>query len=193
MNRQQQEIIEARKSSSEYLKQACKDANATIEVGNDTSSRLQKQGEQMDGMSRSLDHIEYELKVSDKIVKTMSSWGGMVSGWFSSDPKPVKSKPEQPQSSVKAARPAPGSAGKAKKSEEKTSTTTENTSTLGLTQEEDMLLDQLSNNLHVMRGQAHLHRDIIAEQNKKLDELAEKNDKVRLHMQKTDKNVRKML
>ncbi|CUG30418.1 Hypothetical protein, putative [Bodo saltans] len=187
---EQQEQVQLRqegKTTTELLKQACRDANASVEVGNDTNTKLSKQGEQMSSMSNTLDNIEYELKVSDRIMKGMSSWGGMVSSWFTSAPKaPKESKVEvvkqerqrRPQE-TKPAKPAP--------LEKKSSPVNEDRD------EDDRLLDALHNDLKIMKSQAKTQREVIKEQNTKLDELVKKNEAVTQHMRSTDRKVRQML
>lgn len=183
----QSEERQAGKTSTDLLRQACRDANASIEIGNDTTQRLGAQGEQMDRMGRQLDNIEYELKVSDRIVKNISSWGGMVASWFSSTPSAPKEAQNQTSRHVQAV----GQTGKPpgllprKKDAVSESPLVVN--------EEDRLLDSLSNDLQVLKGQATLHRDVLDEHNKKLEKLVDKNDRVMAHMQKTDRNVRKLL
>lgn len=182
------------KTTTELLRQACRDANASVDVGNDTNTKLRKQGEQMDAMSHTLDNVEYELKVSDRIVKGMSSLGGMVSSWFSSAPKAPKEKKEDQLLPVKqlkknrteerSARAEPDRVTKRPESPQDQASPRD---------EDDVLLDALHNDLKTMKNQATTQRDVITEQTRKLDELAKKNDKVIQHMKATDRKVRHML
>jgi hypothetical protein len=187
---EQQEEVRTRqegKTTTELLRQACRDANASVDVGNDTNTKLSKQGEQMTSMSNTLENIEYELKVSDRIMKGMSSWGGMVSSWFTSAPKAPKEKKEEIRKSEK--RP--------KRQDEKHRPIENlNRTHSPIAQghdEDDQLLDALHNDLKIMKTQATTQREVIKEQNTKLDELVKKSEAVTQHMRSTDRKVRQML
>ena len=187
---EQQEEVRTRqegKTTTELLRQACRDANASVDVGNDTNTKLSKQGEQMSSMSNTLDNIDYELKVSDRIMKGMSSWGGMVSSWFTSAPKAPKEKKEEIRKSEK--RPK-------RQDEKHRPIETLNRTHSPIAQghdEDDQLLDALHNDLKIMKTQATTQREVIKEQNTKLDELVKKSEAVTQHMRSTDRKVRQML
>jgi hypothetical protein len=191
------------KTTTELLRQACRDANASVDVGHDTNKKLGKQGEQMDSMSNTLDTIDYELKVSDRIVKSMSSWGGMVAAWFTSAPKAPKEKPSTPEK-IETGRKS--SSAREKTSSSRTSQKPNEASKLEKSDvvkaqqqqstprdEEDDLLESLHNDLKTMKHQATTQREVISEQNRKLDDLSNKNDAVMQKMKSTDRKVRHML
>lgn len=181
-------------TSVDYLKRACRDASASVEIGHDTTRQLQKQGEQMDGISRTLDGVEYELRVSDRIVKSMSSWGGMIASWFTSEPKRPKEKASKETPSVRgaassSARGATNSRGHASSPQD--SALREELRTAKT--EEDALLDTLANDLDTLKHQATNQREVLAVQNRQLDDLNGKSERVKAHMDTTNRKVRKML
>ena len=197
-----QMTTEQKVTAAQHLRAACRDANAAADMGEDTTAQLRRQGEQMDNMSNNLDTIEYELKVSDRIVKNMSSIGGMISTWFTRKPKheaqPLPTSTDGPSRSdnrtVETTRPASSSVQKKgdlnpKQQQQQQQPPAESQ----YDEEEDKLLDELSNNLHVLKNQAHTQRELLDEQQKKLDELNAKTDRVHRHMEKTDRKVRRML
>lgn len=184
------------KSTTELLRQAARDASASVDVANDTSRQLATQGEQMDRIDRDLDTIEYELKVSDRIVKGMSSWGGMIASWFTSAPKKPKDThrqigdhpPREESRTQQSAQTRPQVVDRRQQADRRQEVDRKRHD-----DDDDDLLDALAGNLAVLKTQAHLHREVIDEHNKKLDALSTKNDHVMSHMQRTDRNIRKML
>lgn len=200
MNRN--EVVEKRENSQtsvDYLKRACRDASASVEVGHDTTRQLQKQGEQMEGISRTLDSVEYELRVSDRIVKSMSSWGGMVASWFTSAPKRPKDK--QPNEKPTSKGDVPSSARDNENAKKKGDTRSVpvlrdpvlRDEVRTAKAEEDALLDTLANDLDTLKHQATNQREVLAVQNRQLDALNAKSERVKTHMDSTNRKVRKML
>ncbi len=93
-NEQSQEQVVERKSDVEVLREARKHAAATIAIGDETNVALARQGETIERMDVKLDKMEAELSLSDKILKSMTGWTGLVTGLFGSTPKAAKSSPQ---------------------------------------------------------------------------------------------------
>lgn len=188
---QQQQIADLQAQQKAMLESAVKSSNQSVEMGHETNRTLNKQGEQLDRTNNKLDEVEYELKVSDKIVKNMSSLTGMVASWFWRTPKAPEHATGLPQSSFPDERhhredqsaASRGGVGGAKRTD------------IGQGEgggANDAYLDELDANINQMRDQALQQRRTMAEQNKKLDELATKVDNTNAHMRQTERNIRKI-
>eukprot|EP00388_Colpodella_angusta_P040392 GDKK01050071.1.p1 GENE.GDKK01050071.1~~GDKK01050071.1.p1 ORF type:complete len:236 (-),score=26.91 GDKK01050071.1:62-769(-) len=190
-----QERMEAlQQEQRRYLTEAVRSSHATVNTGHATTQELAKQGETIERVDKGVENIEYELKVSDKLVKNMSGLTGMVASWFMKDPKPKK---KSDAACCKADDSAVRKDTKSKSySVPDRSTTTTTTSTSDNANphdiETDKLLGELANNLSVMRDQAHTQQGILRDQHKQLDELTKKVDKTNQHMKKTDANIKKI-
>lgn len=189
----QQRIQELQQEQKKFLTEAVRTSHSTIGTGDATIQELNRQGETIDRVDKGVDNIEYELKVSDKLVKNMSGLTGMVASWFMRDPKPKKSKATCCTAESTAVRSDEQRAKYA--SERKTSELTSASSATTSNPhdvEADKLLNELANNLSVMRDQAHTQQEILRTQHKQLDALSAKVDKTNQHMRKTESNIKKI-
>lgn len=190
-SQQQQQIADLRAQQRAMLERAVRTSHESVEIGHGTTQSLGRQGEQLDRTNGKLDEVEYELKVSDKIVKNMSGLTGMVASWFWRTPKPPAAKDGDPTPAAAANNVSrlgeSSSRGRPAKSQADAQPASSQTST-----EHDEYLDELGANVRVMREQAQLHQRVMAEQNKKLDELAAKVDNTNAHMRQTERNIRKI-
>ena len=84
MSQQSQEKRKDYRSTVEVLREARRDAASTLEIGNETNVALAAQDEQMDRIDTKLDTIDAELTVSDRILKSMTGFTGMVTSLFGS-------------------------------------------------------------------------------------------------------------
>jgi hypothetical protein len=197
--------VQSYSDATEILKKARREACAAIDIANETTHSLARQGEQIDRIDENLDCIEYELKVSDRIVRSMESWGGMIASWFKPKPKPPKPQ-EPPKRSVDGAQTNEGRpqgvvavGGKGARHPRVVSAVSSSSApaTGGVGgpyfQEHDALLDGLSHDLTTLKEQAHVQREVIAEQTQKLDAIDGKTDKVQWHMKRTEKKIKRML
>ena len=189
---------EDRRSTVEVLVDARRDANRALAVGEDTSVKLAAQGEQMDRMDRKLDNIEAELSASDKILKTMSGWGGFITGLVTGKKETKKPdvKPNPDAKPAAAARPvrSPGAAaagtGKAKM---EALVEPEKPKYGGYTKDEEDLLDGLCDDVSKLKNIALLHNASLKEQNAKLDGLSDKTTRVAAHTERTNAKVKTLL
>ena len=179
MKRQQRQ--DDHRSTVEILRDAHKDSSRTVEVAEDTSRSLAVQGEQIDRMGRKVDKIEEELTVSDKILKTMTGFSGMVTSLFSS--KKEQRPSDRPTSAAPKASPLPAPAGAAPNRDR--ASRDERNAVGTVTQEEDDLLDGISADLQAVRNLARQQNSAIRHQNERLDELNEKTQRTNDHMQRT--------
>eukprot|EP00658_Telonema_sp_P-2_P047132 TRINITY_DN3568_c0_g1_i4.p1 TRINITY_DN3568_c0_g1~~TRINITY_DN3568_c0_g1_i4.p1 ORF type:complete len:226 (+),score=61.32 TRINITY_DN3568_c0_g1_i4:226-903(+) len=187
---QQQQIADLQAQQKAMLESAVKSSNQSVEMGHETNRTLNKQGEQLDRTNNKLDEVEYELKVSDKIVKNMSSLSGMVASWFWRTPKAPEHSTGLPQSSFPDERPHRDEQSAASRGAVVGARKTDIAQGEGGAN--DAYLDELDANINQMRDQALQQRRTMAEQNKKLDELATKVDNTNTHMRQTERNIRKI-
>ena len=207
------EVALQQRKCTDILKQARRDANQAIAVGEDTSIQLAKQGEQMSNIDRKLDETEYELKVSDRLVKSIGSWGGAFVSWMLPKPKAPptatgsSSSPAPTTEPASAARPssskpstAASSSGSVSRPDKKQpagqkqqQVEQEARSPFGLSKEEEDLLDGLGQDVSTLKHHATLHRTVLEEQNRQLDRMNAKADKVQDHLHKTNRNVKNLL
>ncbi len=148
----------------------------------------------MTNIDKKLDETEYELKVSDRLVKSISSWGGAFVSWMLPKPKAPPATPDSSQSQPRYASSTPVmEAPPAKKKSVGGSLPASPTPTHGMTKEEEDLLDGLGQDVLTLKHQANLHKVVLDEQNRQLDAMNAKADKVQDHLHKTNRNVRKLL
>lgn len=174
-------MLDQKKSSVQILQNAARVMHQTEDVGDSTTHQLRQQGEQIDNVGRKLDDIEFELKWSDKILRGMSGFTGMVGSWFSRNPKREKSTPDMPTKGMpsldaqKAAKSGVGASNPLQP---------QNVS------EEDKLLDELQAGVKRIHEYASETKNMLDEQNRALDHTNSKVDHVRDHMARTTRKTK---
>lgn len=78
---------EQQPSTVELLKKTVRTTHETIDVGDETAMKLRMQSEQLDRVDKKFDDVEYNLKVSDRLVKGMGGITGKIGSWFTRKPK----------------------------------------------------------------------------------------------------------
>lgn len=212
-----QEQAQSAATTVDLLRQARRETTRAIEVGEATTTQLALQGESLERTEKAVDNIEFNLRISDRILKGMSGWGGALSTWFSSEPKrpqgstPTTTPTTTVESRVAASAPPPASpasstgangAARAPAASAKLLATKpgrdqeqkqEEPKTIGgYTVEEDQLLDGISADVAALRSQALLHREVLNDQNRRLDGLNGKVDNVGAHMKSTNAKVKRI-
>lgn len=205
----QSRIKDYRAQEHEYLRAAVKSSHGSVDTGHATTQELVRQGETIDKVDADMDKIEYELKVSDKLVKNMSGIKGMFASWFMKDPKPPKKSPGccdtsdvKPGDDARIVRALPPSGGKDAGVNSSAQAMPKRTQKFGANDvsseasahdaDTEKMLDELTNNLSVMRDQAVTQQGILRQQHQRLDELNAKVDKTGSHMNSTNQKIRKI-
>ena len=200
----QERIQQMKAREKEYLTDAVRTSHTTVRTGHETTQELSRQGEAIDRTDKMVDNIEYELKVSDKIIKSMSGFTGLVASWFTRDPKAAKNKKKKtteavesdnnspprddPVSGPTVSKASPSVASGRNASSQSASAAARNDDDA----DTDRLFDELQGNLSVMRDQAVTQQGILRDQHKRLDELTTKMDKTNQHMKTTQRNMKKI-
>lgn len=202
---QQQEVTQIKQSQAasnvEVLKKAVRTTNDTIDVGNETAVKLKIQGEQMDRVDRKFDEVEYNLKVSDRLVKGMSGFTGKIGSWFTRKPTAPPTAEEKAEKKAQSSKSWLGgwmggaTSKKVVEPEPTTSTSSANhvPSPGQLTKEEEDLIDAISHNVGTIKKQAEADSVELKEHERKLADLNDKSDHVDGHMKKTTKKIGKLL
>ncbi|KAH9582318.1 hypothetical protein LSM04_001418 [Trypanosoma melophagium] len=177
-------------STLEMLQQASRHAQAAIETGVSTTRELQVQGEQLDRITRNLDDIESNLKVSDRTLQGYSR-KGKIKNFFTIKPR-QKTEPEDTTMGIVGGSSAPMGAqiSVSPKEERKQKQREKAESTLST--EEDKIIDSLIYNVGLLRQQALLQGQLLDEQNHRLDAITTKTDAVHGHVVKTNQKIKKM-
>ena len=210
---------QSKQSTTDILRKTARTTAETVDIGDHTMTQLRAQGETIDRVDRKMDEAEYNLKVSDRLVKGIGSVGGMVSTWFSRKPKVAppkqekkpgwldswmgkKKKPEfdeledprqKAQQDIRARHERDQKERLvAARNGEPVAKTTGPSNPGALTKEEEDLLDIISGDVGRMHQQANHTTEILGEQQKKLDSLSTKVDNVNDHMRKTTRNIKKI-
>lgn len=197
---------EDKRSTTEILQGARRDANQAIDVGETTNQELSAQGEQMDRMGRKLDNIEADLTVSDKILKNMTGFGGMIRGIFSKKPEAVKQSVDQSATPSGQAKTAPdgtampqgrGNATRgganARRGNAGDDADGDKKGNFGFSKEEDDLLDGLCDDIGKLKNIAMVQNQALKEHDSKLDMLDTKTGAVADHTAKTNAKVKSRL
>lgn len=176
--------LDDRRSTVEVLRDTRRDTAATVEVANETSRSLAQQDEQIDRIDGKLDKVEAELRVSDRILKSMTSFTGMIGSIFG---RSSTNSRERPAVAEPVLRPAHSSA---------TSPPAEQRALAAggaVTAEEDQLLDEIASDLERVRQTAKTQNETLRSQNQRLDKLQHKSEAVNDHMERTRHKVTRML
>jgi hypothetical protein len=208
---QRQTQVRDHRSTVEVLRDARKDTTRTVDVARDTGESLARQGEQIDRMHNKMEKIDVELTVSDKILKTMTGWTGLVTSIFTSTKKADQKKPD--------AAPKPGAAGPvASSSAAELGAMTGSSSrrgvggrggggarpmqggagaqsgegaveNCGLHEDEIVELDGLASDLEEIKAMAKAQGQAIQRQNERLDALSNRTTEVNSHMERTRNRI----
>jgi hypothetical protein len=185
--RQVQTQQQDHRSSVEILRDARRETTRTIEVAQDTNESLARQGEQIDRIHGKVDKIEAELTVSDKILKSMTGWTGLVTSIFSSTKK-ERPEPKPAEPAPKPAREVPAPAG-SRHARSPPPDVAQKPATGGLTEDEVSELDGLASDLGQIKQMAMAQNTTIRQQNERLDSLNKKTAQANAHMERTRNRV----
>lgn len=181
----QQRYDRDHRSTVEVLRDTRRTTAQTTVLATDTNEQLARQGEQIERMHGKVDKIEAELTMSDKILKSMSGFTGMVTSLFSSSKKPERAVPPSAQPALNAT-PVAQTPSPAAPNQDRASRSHPPT---GITREEDELLDGITSDLVAIRALAGQQRESIAAQNARLDALQAKTTSANNHMERTRNKI----
>ena len=188
----QQRIAEHKAATKRSLEECSRVSNQTVEVANDTSRELKKQGEQLDHVEATVDHTEQGLTVADSLVKSIDSF------WYAINP--FKKKPKQSNltahrdtksaSDVTASSSGIASRNAAARASQKQK---ENTKVYGFDEDEVDMLQNVQRNLAVLKGNALGQGEELDKQNKQLERLNEKTEHTVAHTQRTNRKIQSLI
>ena len=183
----------------QLLRDAMRNAHATQLVADDTAVALSRQTGQIAAISTKLDGMERDLTTADHHTTSIGSWFGMI--WNSIRGAPKADGPPKPGEKAQAALDltrggapaqaqkgaalAPGPRGVAQSN----STTTRDPDEAA----EDALLDQLHSSVLGVMSSAKAQNQVVRAQTAALAEAGDKMDKVHVHMDKTTRNVKRLI
>lgn len=173
----------------DLLRKTAQTTARSVALGDETTAKLQVQSEQIERSKRSLDQAEYNLKVSDRLVKGIGSVGGAIASWFSRKPKVPKEKESsapQPQPKQKGAPSTPGAP------YQPDGRTQQGPADHMFSEEENHLIDTIGRDVATLRQQAETQQAIVTHQREVLGKMEKQTDKIEGQMKKTTNKMQKI-
>ena len=149
-------------------------AAATEQTSQSTNNLINSQGEEISRFQAEADQIEGNVKIAERMVAGLKSFGGRLMGWFEvAAPEKVRHQvsPPIPQSSANVA----------------------STLSVDHPSSEDAALDEISRSLQRMKTNALNTRAAIRTQNATLEQVSTMVDRSRDGLKRLDGEVRAML
>jgi hypothetical protein len=191
----QDEAAKAQASSEQQpqtvdlLRKTAQTTARSVALGEETTEKLQVQSEQIERSKRSLDQAEYNLKVSDRLVRGIGSVGGAIASWFSRKPKVPKEKDTTaPQPQAKQKGGAPGSGGPYQPEGRQQQGPADHM----FSEEENHLIDTIGRDVATLRQQAETQQTIVTHQREVLGKMEKQTDKIEGQMKKTTNKMQKI-
>eukprot|EP01061_Rhynchopus_euleeides_P005647 TRINITY_DN14865_c0_g1_i1.p1 TRINITY_DN14865_c0_g1~~TRINITY_DN14865_c0_g1_i1.p1 ORF type:complete len:203 (+),score=68.81 TRINITY_DN14865_c0_g1_i1:189-797(+) len=185
----EERIAEHKRAIKASLEQASRLSGDTVEVANDTNRELRKQGDQLDHIDKTLDHTDEGLTLADSLVKSIDSFWYAINP-FKRKPKASKGVPLAPKDSRTEGATASSSAVASRQADRQAQVAKkQDTKVYGLDEDEAAMLNNVANNLQILKQQSLSQSDELDRQNNMLEKMNPKAEALSSRMQQTTRKI----